>query len=158
MKGKVILVEYRNYAAEDILDASARICKECSGPMKFKGSGLYVCELCGYEFYTDFGKVKYYLAEHGPKNAFEISEATGVARSKIYEFIRDGRVEVLQNDSQDKHLCAICGVVLEFGTYCPDCLKRLRKNKAETKGIYNMLLHNPDNDGEMRFARRDQDE
>lgn len=151
-------MDYREYAAEGLLDTAAHICEECSGPMKFKGSGLYVCESCGHEYYTDFGKVKYYLAENGPRNAFEISEATGVARSKIFEFIRDGRIEVMQNTVDDKHFCAICGVALEFGTYCSDCLKRLKKNKAEAKGIYNVLLHNADNDGEMRFAGRDRDE
>lgn len=151
-------MDYREYAADGLLDMATHVCEECSGPMKFKGSGLYVCELCGHEFYTDFGKVKCYLAENGPRNAFEISEATGVARSRIYEFIREGRVEVVQNSSLDKHLCAICGSTLEFGTVCPECLKRLKKNKTEAKGIYNMLLHNPDNDGEMRFAGRERDE
>lgn len=151
-------MEYRKYAADDLLDLSARVCDECSGPMQFKGSGHYVCELCGHEFYTDFGKVKKFLAENGPRNAFEISEETGVARSKIYEFIRDGRVEVAQSASLDEHYCALCGVALEFGTYCPDCAKRLKKQKAETKGIYNMLLQNPDTNGEMRFARQEKEE
>lgn len=143
------------YVEEDLLEIAIRVCEKCSGQMKFKGSGRYVCEECGCEYYTAFGKVKKYLSENGPRNAFEISEATGVSRSKIYDFIREGRVEVAKNIAIDKNYCASCGVTLEFGTYCPQCAKRMKRINSENKGVYNMLLANPDNDGEMRFAGKE---
>lgn len=144
-------MEKVEYAVEDVFDPMARQCVQCSAEMKFKGSGRYVCKECGFEYFTDFGKVKRYLEENGAKNAFEISLATGVSHSKIYDFIRQGRIEVAKNQAIDKNYCAACGVALEFGTFCPECAKRIKKNKTD-KGIYNVLLKNPDNDGEMRFV------
>lgn len=148
-------MEYREYSKEDLLDPAVRECNECGGRMVFKGSGRYVCEECEHEYYTDFGKVKRYLEENGPRNAFEISEATGVSRTKIMDFIRDGRVEVAQDQTEEKHYCASCGVVLEFGIYCPECAKRMKRNNKEAKGVYNVLLQNAEQNGEMRFAGKD---
>ena len=37
------------------------ICDKCSGHMMYKGGGCYVCESCGEEYLTDFGKVKLLL-------------------------------------------------------------------------------------------------
>jgi DNA-directed RNA polymerase subunit M/transcription elongation factor TFIIS len=144
------------YVGEDMLDPYIRECKSCSGEMHFKGSGRYVCSKCGYEYLTDFGKIKNYLTEKGPRNAFEISEATGVSNTKIYDFIRQGRIDVAQNPALGQNYCAACGVALEFGTFCPECAKQMKRGKAEkeNKGIYNVLLKNPDKkDGEMRFIK-----
>ena len=68
------------------------VCDKCSGHMMYKGGGCYVCESCGEEYLTDFGKVKRFINTYGPSNAITISRETGVSRHKIQEFLRDGRV------------------------------------------------------------------
>lgn len=144
---------YDKFMENDFLETSARQCEVCSNRMKFKGSGRYECEVCGHEFYTAFGKIKKYLAENGPKNAFEISSATGVPRARIYEFIREGRIEVTQRVDLGQKYCASCGVAIEFGNYCMACARRIKKmHAADNKGVYNMLLSNQEDDGKMRFA------
>ena len=72
-----------------------KLIEDCSGIMVFKGGGSYVCEDCGYEFLTEFGRLKRYIYENGPKNAFELSIATGVSRKTIQEYVRDGRLEAV---------------------------------------------------------------
>ena len=69
------------------------VCDKCSGHMMYKGGGCYVCESCGEEYLTDFGKVKRFINTYGPSNAITISRETGVSRHKIQEFLRDGRVK-----------------------------------------------------------------
>ena len=65
--------------------------------MKYKHSGLYVCEKCGAEELNDFGKIKRYLDKHGPTNAIDLAANTGVRRSRIGEFLRLGKVEIPEN-------------------------------------------------------------
>ena len=68
-------------------------CQECQGAMQFQRRGVYVCIECGWEYLTQFGKVKKYIDEHGPSTALQISQATGVSRKKIDEYIRERRIE-----------------------------------------------------------------
>ena len=37
------------------------VCKECSGVMRYRGGGLYVCEECKHEELDDYGKVRQFL-------------------------------------------------------------------------------------------------
>ena len=60
-----------------------------------------------------------------------------------------------KNIAIDKKYCASCGVALEFGTYCPQCAKRMKRMNSENKGVYNMVLANTENNGEMRFAGKE---
>ena len=46
------------YSSDEFLDKGIQVCQKCSGVMRFKGSGRYVCEDCGYEYLTAFGKVQ----------------------------------------------------------------------------------------------------
>ena len=45
------------------------VCDKCSGHMMYKGGGCYVCESCGEEYLTDFGKVKRFINTYGPSRA-----------------------------------------------------------------------------------------
>ena len=67
-------------------------CEKCGGAMKYHGTGIYKCELCGNEAMDDFGKVKVYLDEHGPTSAITIAKETGVHRDIIDNFLRKGRL------------------------------------------------------------------
>ncbi|MBO5487705.1 MAG: hypothetical protein J5988_12410 [Eubacterium sp.] len=83
--------------ARMIQDPYSVKCQKCSGTMHYKGSGIYTCENCGWEYISSFGKVKKYIAEHGPSSAEEISSETGVPRSTINRYIHEGRVEPVPN-------------------------------------------------------------
>lgn len=91
------------------------VCDKCSGHMMYKGGGCYVCESCGEEYLTDFGKVKRFINTYGPSNAITISRETGVSRHKIQEFLRDGRVEVVEDATNKVAFCLSCGVPIRSG-------------------------------------------
>ena len=68
-------------------------CQKCQSAMQYQRRGVYVCTECGWEYVTQFGKVKRYIDEHGPSTALQISQATGVSRKMIDEFLRERRIE-----------------------------------------------------------------
>ena len=112
------------------------VCDKCSGHMMYKGGGCYVCESCGEEYLTDFGKVKRFINTYGPSNAITISRETGVSRHKIQEFLRDGR-----------------GVPIRSGKYCNLCQSRMAGKASGEKGVYNAVADGTidKQKGQMRF-------
>lgn len=139
-----------NFLDNDSMDPVARTCQSCSGNMVYKGSGIYICEKCGEEYLSDFGKVKRFLEENGPSNAVEIAEATGVSRRVISDFIKNDRVEVVTSAGGYTY-CASCGAAIRYGKYCPACAKKLPADGR--KGTYVALVGElvEDQKGAMRF-------
>lgn len=72
------------------------LCKECQGAMLYKKRGIYKCSLCGWEYLSQFGKVKQFIETHGACTATEISEATGVSIKTIFRYISEGRIEKIR--------------------------------------------------------------
>lgn len=140
-----------------ISDEIVTNCEHCSGEMIYKGSGRYVCQECGEEYLNDFGKVKKYIREHGPSNAVTISQDTGVSRRKIRDFLRDGRVEVVEDSAAGVSFCLACGTPIRSGQYCRTCLDRL-SNAASSrqKGVLNVLADDAlsKQKGQRRFDNR----
>lgn len=142
--------EFRNMFSKETIST----CPKCSGGMVYKGSGCYVCESCGEECLTDFGKVKRFVNTYGPSNAITISRETGVNRHKIQEFLRDGRVEVVEDVSSGVCFCVSCGVPIRSGKYCNVCQsRRTGKVTHSEKGVYNTLSGDKlrEQEGQMRF-------
>lgn len=81
-------------------DPASMYCEECSGRMQNMGSGRFVCTECGWEHLSDFGIVKKYLAENGPRNAMEVSRDTGVNLPTIQRLLREGRLEALDGETE----------------------------------------------------------
>lgn len=132
-------------------------CEECSGAMQYKGSGRYVCQECGAEILTDFGKVKKYINDHGPSNAVTISEGTGVSRRKIRDFLRDGRVEIVEDAAAGVLFCLSCGLPIRSGQYCKNCLERMSKSSSQIeRGVLNPISEEElkKQKGQRRFETR----
>lgn len=143
------------------VDETVTICQKCSGSMIYKGSGCYVCESCGEEYLTDFGKVKRFINTYGPSNALTISKETGVSRHKISQFLRDGRVEVVEDASSEVSFCVSCGVPIRSGKYCNVCQSRMPdKASHRKKGVFNAMTEEQKKKqkGQMRFKNQTEKE
>ena len=151
-RGRLFL---RDYAKLE-MNESITNCQQCSGKMIYKGSGCYVCESCGEEYLTEFGKVKRFINTYGPSNALTISRETGVSRSKIQHFLREGRVEVVEDGLSGVSFCASCGVPIRSGKYCIVCQSRMAGTTSHVdKGLYNAASENQlvDQKGQKRFKK-----
>lgn len=145
--------EFKSLSTEE----AVTICQKCSGNMLYKGSGCYVCESCGEEYLTDFGKVKRFINTYGPSNAITISKETGVSRHKIREFLRNGRVEIVEDASSDVSFCVSCGVPIRSGKYCNVCQSRLQGKASHLeRGVYNAASDDEKKSqkGQMRFKNQ----
>ena len=100
------------------------VCDKCSGHMMYKGGGCYVCESCGEEYLTDFGKVKRFINTYGPSNA----------TNKVA-------------------FCLSCGVPIRSGKYCNLCQSRMAGKASGEKGVYNAVADGAidKQKGQMRF-------
>ena len=131
------------------------VCTECSGVMRYKGAGTYVCEKCGHEEMNDYGIVRQFLEKRGPSNVFEISAGTGLSRSVIVGLLKEGRLEVAKSSTTGL-VCMRCGLQIRHGEYCSRCQAELdsMESRNRKKGIYNALMEER-GDGKMRFLSED---
>lgn len=72
----------------------AKICPKCGELMRYAFGEVFKCDNCGAEELTSFGKVRKYIEDHGPSNAANISDGTGVPVSTINRYLREGRIEI----------------------------------------------------------------
>ncbi|MBO4396563.1 MAG: hypothetical protein J5819_09490 [Eubacterium sp.] len=137
------------------INPSIIVCSECSGIMRYKGAGRYVCEDCKHEVLDDFGKVRQFLEKRGPSNVFEISAGTGIPRSVVNKLLKDGRLQVSPH-SEVGLVCSRCGMAIRFGEYCNRCQEEISNIEARNKkkGIYNVFNEEKE-DGKMRFLQDD---
>ncbi|MCR4605142.1 MAG: hypothetical protein K5639_03995 [Eubacterium sp.] len=137
-----------------VVSKNYMFCDKCDGLLIYKGSGRYVCEDCDAEIYDEFGIIKKYLIENGPRNIIEISKETGVSRAVITRLLREGRLEVSKG-SDVMPVCERCGIGIRFGIYCRRCADELGKERTTKRGVavYNPLAEENTED-KMRFMVR----
>lgn len=88
--------------------------------------GFSICQQCRRDDEEDFRKVKEYLNENPGANVAEVSEATGVDAKKIIQFLKDGRLEV--RDENNLLLdCERCGKPIRTGRFCEKCSLEMQR-------------------------------
>ena len=140
-------------------DPSIVICKKCSGIVRYRGGGVYVCEDCGNEVLDDYGKVRQFLEKRGPSNILEISAGTGLDRSVVNKFLKEGRLEVSPYSTVEL-VCSRCGMPIRYGEYCSKCRPEVEERIARNhkRGVYNTLQDGIMGDqSRMRFLNNDDD-
>lgn len=128
-------------------------CENCGGLLKDAGLGIYICSQCGCESLSEFGKVKKYIEENGPSNAYNISIGTGVSANKIEKFLRQGRIEIPEG-SDSFISCEKCGTDIRYGRYCPACATKLKKELTSVL-LPTEVGEVPKKKGKMRYMNED---
>lgn len=135
-----------------------RTCKECGGVLVFKGVGEYQCEDCGAKDYDDYGKVRQYIEEHKGATAAQIENAIGVPQRSIRQMLKDGRLEV-SADSKVFLQCEVCGKLIRYGQYCPECETAVHRNieaeerERRKKDFQGLGKGQIGDEGQKRFVR-----
>jgi predicted amidophosphoribosyltransferase len=130
-------------------------CENCGGLLRDSGLGIYICSQCGCETLSEFGKVKKYIEENGPSNAYNISQGTGVSVSKIDKFLRQGKIEIPEG-SESYISCEMCGTDIRYGRYCPACATKLKK-QLTSQVVSIEVGEIPKRKGKMRYMGEDAD-
>jgi flagellar operon protein (TIGR03826 family) len=108
-----------------------RNCKWCGKIFNYIG-GMPVCPSCREKDEENFRKVKQYLYDYPGASISQISNELEVSVSRIKEYLRDGRLEIV-GDSANMFLeCERCGKSIKTGKYCDECEKELRTGLQST--------------------------
>ena len=116
-----------------------RQCPKCGAWLSVIIDRDTICNRCGHEEKSDYGKIKEFIYDNGASPANIISLATGVSEDIIDFFLKEEYIEVAE-DSPTFFTCEICGNPIRTGRVCPACSK---KQMTKLKGVYN---ENPKSD------------
>lgn len=105
---------------------NTRVCRMCGRLFEYRNIGYGLCPPCTEVDNYTFQRVKEYLHEHGTATAQEVSAAVDVSETTIYQYLRDGRVEIPEN-SPIYIKCEMCRTDIRYGRYCQECANKLRK-------------------------------
>ncbi len=137
-----------------------KLCSKCGGSMSYAYGENYVCNVCGGQERSDFGKVRDFLEKYGPQPAMVIHDGTGVSLAYIDLLLREGRVEI-PDGSAVYIKCKKCGTDIRYGRYCPECSVAMSK---EVHGAFGQALDvgerptkKAQSAGKMRFMTKNKD-
>lgn len=111
-----------------------RNCNRCGKLFEAVSARMTICPECEQADELDFEKVKEFIAEHPTANVIEVTKGTGVARKRIYEWIRSGRLNAGGFHSHLTVECESCGAPISSGRLCKECSARLRREAEKVLG------------------------
>ncbi|MCK9526903.1 MAG: MerR family transcriptional regulator [Limnochordia bacterium] len=97
-------------------------CEECNRVFSHPTRGL--CQECYGKAQESFDTVKRYLQDNPGATVAQVAKDTEVHLDLIYEYIRDGRLDVVPKDARLQ--CSICGATINVGRVCMKCRADLR--------------------------------
>lgn len=104
-----------------------RNCDECN--KVFAHPTRRLCESCYKEAQKAFVTVKEYIIENPGASVATVAQETEVDVEIIYEYIRQGRLNVIPRDVE-LH-CDICGDRINSGRICVKCRSDFKKKPEE---------------------------
>ncbi len=91
-----------------------------------------LCRNCRKLEEEDFQKVKQYIYDNPGATMQEISSETGVSIQRIMKYLREGRLQLREENYNLILDCERCGKAIRTGRYCDRCTDEIHK---EFKGI-----------------------
>lgn len=98
-------------------------CESCGFELKKIGEGQFKCKKCGAYSYDTFHKIKNYLEKNGARSMTQIANATGIPKSSVEHFLKEGRLEIAQTSFQFLK-CMKCGRAIRTGSLCLECQRQ----------------------------------
>lgn len=112
---------------EDREPFGGRRCSDCGRRIPISNIAE-VCTAC--EERHLFEEVKDYIRKNDVTE-FKLAEKFGLSQRKIQKWMNEGLIQFSGSDptTRIKGHCARCGDPLDFGAYCPSCLRMVRREK-----------------------------
>ena len=107
-------------------------CPKCGKLIPERNDGELLCKTCEEKEASPYQRVREYVYNHQGANILEVSEATGVSKGLILQYLKEDRIS-LMDDKSLLPRCEDCGRVIDRGRICTDCMKAsLRKGETKT--------------------------
>ena len=108
-----------------------RNCTRCGKIYAY--DGFNICMQCRREDEEDFKRVKEYIDENPGANISEVSEKTKIDSKKIIEFLKQGRLEI-EDENNTLLQCERCGASIKTGRFCDKCTAEMQKEFKQAIG------------------------
>ena len=109
-------------------------CHKCGKLIPERDDGEVLCKTCEALEDSPYRRVREYVYHHQGANIIEVSEATGVSKGLILQYLKEGRIH-LMDDKSLLSRCETCGRVIDRGRICLECMKAdLGKKETRTLG------------------------
>jgi len=97
-----------------------RNCRKCGKIFNYIG-GAPICPACREKEEENFQRIKKYLYENPGASLTQVSTELDVSIETIKRFLREGRLEIANDDGNLLLECENCGKAIKTGRYCPEC-------------------------------------
>lgn len=108
-----------------------RNCRRCGKVYNYIG-GAPICNVCKEKDEEDYKRVKEYLYKYPGASLSIVSQELDVSVEKIKKFLREGRLEIIGEDSLIFLECESCGKSIRTGRFCTECERDMVKNFRTT--------------------------
>lgn len=108
-----------------------RNCSRCG--MIYAYDGFNICMKCRRQDEEDFQKVKEYIDENPGATITQVTEETEVDSKKIIEFLRQGRLEIRDENNLLLN-CERCGTSIKTGRFCEKCIVDMQREFKQSIG------------------------
>ncbi|MCX8129899.1 MAG: MerR family transcriptional regulator [Clostridia bacterium] len=108
-----------------------RNCRRCGKIYNYIG-GAPICPVCREMDEEDFKKVKEYLYKNPGATLSEVSTVLEISVEKIKGYLKEGRLEIINNEGNLVLECESCGKAIKTGRFCDECSKGLAKDFQST--------------------------
>lgn len=86
-----------------------------------------ICPNCVQKVEAEYDSCVAYLKENKGATINDVSDSTGVSIRQITQFIREGRISLI-NAPNLGYPCDSCGVPIREGAVCPNCQAKLKRD------------------------------
>lgn len=101
-----------------------RNCRKCGRIYNYIG-GAPICPTCKQDEENDFQKVKEYLYDYPGASLTQVSTELDISVEKIKRFLKEGRLEITNDEGNLVLECENCGKAIKSGRYCEACEREL---------------------------------
>lgn len=104
-----------------------RNCRKCGKIFNYIG-GMPICPACKDKEEEDFQTIKKYLYENPGASLTQVSTELDISIDTIKRFLREGRLEIANDEGNMLLECENCGKSIKTGRFCPDCERIMASN------------------------------
>jgi len=133
-----------------------RNCKRCGRVYNYIG-GPPLCPVCRDEDEQEYKRVKEYLYEYPGATMTQVSTELNVSVEKIKRFLKEGRLEIVNDDPNFILQCEMCGKSIKTGRYCNACERELTSGFKKISDSFRPRRDDtPLRDLRIRYMAKDQ--
>lgn len=135
-----------------------RNCRKCGKLYNYIG-GAPICPRCKELEEEDFKRIKEYLYENPGASLTEVSTELDVSVELIRRFLKEGRLEITNENGNLVLECENCGKSIKSGRFCSECERELasgfRSAAQQIKSELNSQISSGSKSFGMRYLNKD---